>query len=89
MERNIIKYFWSCGDNQIIEFAIIRARLNRNEKEILHLMLDECHTQEKAAEKMDISTRRAQEYWYSATEKVLSIPWVYEYAMALRRKDNG
>lgn len=86
MERNILKYFWGCGDNQIIEFAIIRARLNRNEKEILHLMLDECYTQEQAAEKMDISTRRAQEYWYSAADKLLNIPWVYEYAKSLKPK---
>lgn len=83
-DRNLIRYFWNCGDSQIIEFAIMKARLNRLEKEAITLIFDECLTQEKAAEKMDISTRRFQEYWYSAADKLLAIPWVSAYAKELR-----
>lgn len=83
MERNNLKNFWNCGDNQIIEYAMLRARLNRREKEILTLMLDECLTQEQAAERMDISVRRAQEHWYTASRKLLGIPWVAAYAQSL------
>lgn len=83
MDRNLIRAFWNCGDNQIIEFALTRARLNRNEAEVVRLTLDECLTQEQAAERMDISARRLQEYWYAATDKLLSIPWVIAYAKEL------
>lgn len=31
---SLIKSFWGCGDNQIIEFAIVRARLNRRERQM-------------------------------------------------------
>ena len=85
MDRTLIKAFWGCGDNQIIEFAIIRARLNRREKQAVSLMLDECLTQEQASEEMCVSTRRFQEYWYSATDKLLSIPWVAAYAKELKQ----
>lgn len=84
MERGLIKYFWNCGDNQLIEFAILRARLNRSEKDALCLVLDECFTQEQAAERMDISVRRFQNIWYSATGKLLSIPWVVAYANTIK-----
>ena len=85
MDRSLIKAFWNCGDNQIIEFAIIRARLNKNEKEVLNLMLDMCMTQEQAAEELDISTRKLQDFWYSATDKLLNIPWVKAFAIALSK----
>lgn len=84
MDRSLLKEFWNCGDNQIIEFAISRARLNRRERNVIHMMLDECMTQEQIAEKTDCSTRRVQEYWYSAADKLLSIPWVSAYARSLR-----
>lgn len=83
MDRNLVKAFWSCGDNQIIEFALTRARLNRNEADAVRLLLDDCLTQEQAAEKLDISPRRLQEYWYAATDKLLSIPWVVAYGKEL------
>ena len=85
MERNLIKDFWACGDTHIIEFAIERARLNRHERQVLELMLDECYTQEQVAEKLEMSTRRVQEWWYSATDKLLNIPWVMAYALELRK----
>lgn len=84
MDRSFLKDFWNCGDSQIIDFAIMRARLNKHEKEAVRLLLDECMTQEKAAEVMEISTRRIQEYWYSAADKLLAIPWVTAYAQAIR-----
>ena len=86
MDRSLIRYFWGCGDNQIIEFALLRARLNRHEKDALRLMLDDCKTQEEAAEELDVSTRRLQEWWYSATDKLLAIPWVVAYAEKLKSK---
>ena len=101
MDRGLIRYFWDCGDSQIIEFAMIRARLNRREKEAVSLLLDECYTQEKAAvsllldecytqekaaEVMDISVRNVQKIWYSAADKLLSIPWVVAYAKELKNK---
>lgn len=83
MGKNLIKAFWNCGDNQIIEFAIIRARLNKREKKVLELILDECMTQEEAAEYLDISTRNLQKEWYSACNKMMKIPWVVAYAKDL------
>lgn len=73
---NTLKTFWGCGDNDIIEFALMKARLNRKEKEVINLILDECLTQEEAAEKLDISVRKIQDLWYSASNKLLSIFWV-------------
>lgn len=52
MDKELLKYFWNCGDNQIIEFAMLRARLNIKEKKVLECMLDECLTQEETAEEM-------------------------------------
>ena len=89
MEKSPLKYFWDCGDNQIIEFAIMRARLNRIEKEVLNLILDECRTQEQAAEIMNISTRRLQSWWYSACNKLLSIDWVRAYIKELKDRDQA
>lgn len=83
-DRTLIKDFWSCGDNQIVEFAIVRARLNRKEKEVLGLVLDECMTQEEAAEALDISPRSLQEIWRRAADKMLNIPWVFAYAADIR-----
>lgn len=76
----MIKYFWNCGDNDIIEFALLKARLNKKESEVIHLILDECYTQEQAAEKLEYSPRRLQEFWYSGVDKLLKIPWVVAYA---------
>lgn len=84
MDRGLIKVFWNCGDTQIIEFAMMRARLNRDEKEVLTLALDECLSQERIAEKLDISTRKVQDAWASGTRKLLMIPWVRSYAKELR-----
>lgn len=83
MDRNLLKAFWNCGDNQIIEFALLRARLNKIEKEVVRLSLDECLTQEEIAEMMDFSTRRIQQFWNTAADKLLGIPWVYAYAKEL------
>lgn len=84
MNRDLLTYFWNCGDDQIIEFAMIRARLNRREKEVIHLLLDECMTQEQVAEEINYSTRRVQQFWYSGAEKLLNIPWVRAYALSLK-----
>lgn len=84
MDRSLLKYFWNCGDNQIIQFAITRAHLNKKEQEALALLLDECLTQEQASEEMGISPRRFQDYWYSGADKLLNIPWVIAYAQALK-----
>lgn len=81
-----LKAFWSCGDNEIIEFAIMRARLNRKEKDVLSCILDECLTQEQTAEKLEYSTRAVQDFCYSASKKLLSIPWVNAYANDLMKK---
>ena len=86
MDRHLLKDFWNCGDNQTIEFAIMRAHLNRLEKEVVRLLLDECLTQEEAAEAMNIAPRSVQAYWYSAADKLLAIPWVRAYAKELNSK---
>lgn len=83
MDRSLIKCFWSCGDNEIIEFALMRARLNAREKEVVRLILDECMTQEEVADKMYLSTRKVQEVWASAADKLLKIPWVMAFAKEL------
>lgn len=84
MDKKLLTAFWNCGDNQIIEFALIRAHLNKHERDVIHLMLDECMTQEETAEAIGYSTRRIQEYWYSGATKLLNIPWVKAYALSLR-----
>lgn len=84
MDRNLIRAFWDCGDDQIIQFAIQRAHLNKNEREIIDLILDRCYTQEKAAEYMDMSVRTVQSIWDSACKKIISQPWVRAYAKELR-----
>ena len=86
MDRGLLNYFWGCGDSQIIEFAMLRAYLNRHEREVIHLMLDECYTQEQTAEKLGYSTRAIQMYWYSGADKLLNIPWVLAYAKALKEQ---
>ena len=85
MDKSLLRAFWNCGDNQIIEFALLRAHLNRQEKDVINLLLDECMTQEQAAEKLDWSTRKVQEVWYTAAGKLLSIPWVTAYAIELTK----
>lgn len=84
MDRAILRAFWGCGDNYIIEFALLRARLNRQEKDVVTMMLDECMTQEQVAEKMDLSVRHVQTIWSSASGKLLSIPWVVSYGRELK-----
>lgn len=83
-DRSLIKDFWSCGDNEIIEFALERARLNRMEKAVCKAYLDELKTQEETAEELNISTRSVQKYWYNASFKLLSIPWLVAYAKEIR-----
>lgn len=80
MDRVLLKHFWNCGDCQIIDFAILRARLNRREKRALELIYDECLSQEEAAEDMCTSTRNFQNIYYSGSDKLLKIPWVKAYA---------
>lgn len=82
----LLKAFWNCGDTQIIEYAISRARLNRLEREVVDLILDNCYTQEEAAERMMLSTRSVQDYWRSAEHKLLAIPWVTAYGRELLGK---
>lgn len=84
MDRELMYLFFNCGDNDIIEFAIIRAHLNRREKDVIRLIMDECMTQEEVAEKLSYSTRRIQDFWYSGATKLLNIPWVKAYALSLR-----
>ena len=84
MDKSLLTYFWNCGDNEIIEFALMRAHLNKREREVIHFMLDECMTQEEVAEKINFSTRRVQEFWYSGAKKLLNIPWVSAYAKELK-----
>lgn len=84
MEKELLKLFWNCGDNEIIEFAMLRARLNSKEKKVLVCMLDECMTQEETAEQIGYSTRRVQDFWCSAARKLLNIDWVKAYAISLK-----
>ena len=84
MNRELLTYFFNCGDNGIIEFAMLRARLNRREREVIECLFDECLTQEETAERMGYSVRRVQQFWYSAADKLLQIPWVKAYSDSLR-----
>lgn len=89
MEKELLRCFWNCGDNEIIEFAMLRARLNAKEKKVLEYILDECLTQEETAEKMGYSTRRVQDFWCSAAKKLLNIEWVKAYAISLKTKPSN
>mgnify|MGYP003298000444 CR=1 FL=1 len=64
-------------------FDIVMNHLNKKEADIVHLLLDECMTQEEIAERMNYSTRKIQDIWYSASRKLIKIPWVYAYAREL------
>lgn len=81
----LIRAFWACGDSAIISYAVMRARLNKNERDALSLILDECMAQEAAAEAMGVSTRSMQSWWRSGATKILSQPWVKTYATELAR----
>lgn len=85
-DNTMIRAFWDCGDSAIISYAIIRARLNANERETLSLILDECQSQEMASESMGVSTRTLQAWWRSGITKVLNQPWVRAYAAELARE---
>lgn len=84
MDKSLLFSFFNCGDNQIIQFAILRAHLNKHERETIHYIIDECMTQEETAEVMNYSTRRVQQFWQTGSEKLLSIPWVEAYAKSLQ-----
>lgn len=86
MDRSLLKYFWNCGDSYLIDFAVMRARLNRNERNVLRMALDECMTQEQIAEDLDTSTRNVQKVWASAADKLLKIEWVNDYSLALQKR---
>lgn len=85
MDKDLLYRFFNCGDNDIIEFALLKARLNKREKEVLSHIFDDCMTQEETAEAMHFSTRRIQDFWYSGAKKLLNIPWVKAYAESLRK----
>lgn len=82
--KDLLYKFFNCGDNDIIEFALLKARLNKREKDVITLMFDECMTQEQIAEELNYSTRRVQDFWYSGARKLLNIPWVKAYATSLK-----
>lgn len=82
-DRELLYRFFNCGDNEIIEFAMMRARLNRREKEVIENMIDNCMTQEEVAEQMGYSVRRVQQFWSTGATKLLNIPWVKAYASFL------
>lgn len=81
--KAILTAFWNCGDDQIIQFALIRAHLNKKEEEVVKHILDDCLTQEECAELMGYSTRRIQDFWYNGMYKLLRIPWVNAYGAFL------
>lgn len=76
MDRCIIKEFWKIADSDLIKLAQDKANLTRYEREVLRLMLTECYTQEQTAEIMEISTRKVQDLWKTACDKILSIYWI-------------
>lgn len=86
MDSKLMRAFFDCGDDQIIQFAIQRCHYNRKEKEILKLILEENYTQEETADIIGYSTRYVQEQWYRVCHKMLSISWVKAYAVELLRE---
>lgn len=88
MDRSLVKTFWTCGDSQVIDFAMMRARLDRKEKAVITSMLDDCMTQEETADRLQISVRTVQKLWASGTDKLLRIDWLVAYAEALRKRSN-
>ena len=89
MKIKLLRAFWGCGDNEIIEFALFRARLNRVEKEVVRLILDECYTQEEAAEYLNLSVRKIQKIWFDAANKLINIAWVQAYSKFLLEGENN
>lgn len=86
MDRSLVKVFWSCGDSQVVDFAVMRARLDRKEKAVITSMLDDCLTQEETADRLQISVRTVQKLWASGADKLLRIDWLVAYAESLRKR---
>lgn len=82
MDKNLLSRFWDCGDDDIIQFALMKAHLNKREKQVILMTLDECMTQEEIAEELNFSTRRIQQFWCSGAKKLLSISWLRAIAEA-------
>lgn len=89
MRRRQMRAFWDCGDSGIIEYAIMRARLNDREKKVLIKTMDECKTQEEIAEEMYLSVRAVQGLWYDAQRKIMSLDWVKAYSNELIMREKG
>lgn len=87
MDRKILFAFFNCGDDGIIQFALTRAHLNKLEKNVIELMIDECMSQEEVAEVLGYSTRKIQDIWYSASHKLLAIAWVSAFGKELISKN--
>lgn len=85
VDRQLIFAFFDCGDDQIIQFALTRAHLNKPELQVIKCMVDERMSQEETAEAMGYSVRHTQDIWYSASKKMLNIAWVRAYAIELTR----
>jgi len=85
MDRTLLGYFFNCGDDGIIQYALTRAHLNRREREVLTLMYDSCMTQEEVAETIGYSVRRTQEFYYSGADKLLKIPWLVSYSKDIKQ----
>lgn len=50
---------------------------------VITTILDECYTPEEATEILNYSVRHVQSIWYSATNKLINIPWVSAYEREL------
>lgn len=77
MDTHIIKAFWKCGDQEIIDLACDRADLTQAERKTICLLLTNGKTEKEAAQIMDTSEEEINRVYYSACTKLLGICWVY------------
>lgn len=79
-----LKLLWELGDKEFIDYAFNSARLTLFEKDVVKFILFDGLTQEKTAEKMDISVRNIQYAWKNIIDKILRVPGVIPYTNTLK-----
>ena len=71
MTRESVIAFLKTPSVQIIDLAISMANLTLNEENVIRLHCQKGMTQEKIAEKEDVSTNAVQRWYYSGLEKLI------------------
>lgn len=86
MDKSLVEIFLKCNDEQLIEYALLKAKISVKELRVLKLLINEGVSVPEAAYTMCISTARLQKIWDKASNKLLAIPWLVAYANELKER---